>query len=155
MPALPQCLPTEVVLAASVAARAAHDHSGCLRSRRGVAIWQPGDGHLTLGTNKPASGACDGSDACKRVCGRVCVHAEQEALLRAGEKARGGEMLHVKVNEHGLQVASGPPSCPECSKLILHAGIAGMWLLHANGWTRYTAQEFHEATLKNCGLTQE
>ena len=155
MSLLPQCPPTEVVIAATEAAQVAHRHSGCLRSRRGVALWQPGEGHLTLGTNKPASGpACDGSDACKRVCGRVCIHAEQEALLRCPDPV-GAEMLHVKVDENGQMVASGPPSCPECSKLILYAGVLGMWLLHENGWVRYSAQEFHEATLKNCGLIRE
>lgn len=61
-------------------------------------------------------------------------------------------MLHVKVDASGQMVVSGPPSCDQCSKLILRAGIAGVWLLHEEGWKRYTAQEFHEATLQTCGL---
>ncbi len=137
----------------SEAAREAHLHSGCLRSRRGAAIWEPGDVvPRAIGSNKPAVGSCDGTDACKKVCGRICVHAEQEALLRCPD-AREAEMLHVKVDETGEIVASGGPSCDQCSKLLLHAGIAGMWLLHEDGWRRYTALEFHEATLRNCGLT--
>ena len=155
MPSLPRCPPTELVIAASAAARAAHDHSGCLRSRRGVAIWQPDSGHLTLGTNTPSPAiVCDGTDACKAVCGRICIHAEQMALLRC-KNAEGAEMVHVKVDGKGQMVPSGPPSCDQCSKLILHAGIAGMWLLHEDGWKRCTALEFHEATLKNCGLKFE
>ena len=57
------------------------------------------------------------------------------------------EMLHVQVVEDRI-VPSGPPSCPQCSKLILESGIAGMWLLHDDGWKRYDAREFHELTLR-------
>lgn len=68
-------------------------------------------------------------------------------------------MLHTKVVFEGGQwvsVPGGPPSCPDCSKLILEAGIDGMWLVEErDGNTvlvRYTAAEFHDQTLRNCGL---
>jgi hypothetical protein len=60
-------------------------------------------------------------------------------------------MLHVKVVK-GIATISGPPSCWQCSRLILEAGIAGMWLLHSEGLHRYTAEEFHRLTLEHCKL---
>jgi hypothetical protein len=81
------------------------------------------------------------------------VHAEQAALLRVGRRARDSEMLHVKTVDAAL-VPSGPPSCVECSKLILAAGIAGMWLFHADGWRRYDASDFHGVSLGTAALVE-
>lgn len=55
-------------------------------------------------------------------------------------------MLHIKTVD-GAAVPSAGPSCLECSKLILEAGVAEMWLFLETGWTRYSAREFHTATL--------
>jgi hypothetical protein len=44
-------------------------------------------------------------------------------------------------------VPSGGPSCAQCSKLALAAGIVGVWLYHENGWRRYGAGEFHRLSL--------
>ena len=72
------------------------------------------------------------------------------------------EMLHVKVNivdGQAQAVASGGPSCSDCSKLLGISGIVGMWLLHEKDdepgekvLRRYTTREFHELTLKNLSL---
>ena len=105
----------------------------------------------------PAPFTCDGSTACREACGKVCVHAEADALLQATKGLPdpwfmgGAEMLHVKV-VNGREVPSGPPSCWQCSRLILESGIAGMWLLHEEGFQRYTPEEFHRLTLEHCGL---
>jgi len=40
----------------------------------------------------------------------------------------------------------------ECSKLMLAAGVAGVWLYQEAGWRRWTAAEFHQATLQKLGL---
>lgn len=107
------------------------------------------------GFNHPAIGECDGSQWCQDVCRVRCLHAEQVALLKSpfspGEK--GVQMLHLKVVD-GKGVPSGPPSCAECSKLIVGAGLEGMWLLHETPnrgpvWQFYPAREFHEQTLDN------
>jgi hypothetical protein len=66
--------------------------------------------------------------------------------LRAGLHAQGCDMLHVKTVD-GELVPSGGPSCVQCSKLALAAGIAGVWLFHEDGWRRYGAVEFHELSL--------
>lgn len=147
-----------VQFAAKVAACA-----GCSKSKRGVVLFR-GAEVLAVGANSPPKGfSCDGSPACQRGCGKVAVHAEQRAILAAGASRMdivGAEMLHVKVVpiEGGWEpVASGGPSCPDCSKLILEAGIAGMWLLEERDGKptliRYTADEFHAATLANLGLS--
>lgn len=150
----PNCMLAEVHQAAKTAAAWAHENSGCLRSRRGAVVWQPGSPICWTGANQPALGVCDGTDECKATCGRTCVHAEQAALLKNPQGNAGSEMLHVKVDAKGDMVPSGGPSCDQCSKLILHAGVAGMWLLHKDGWRRYTAQEFHELTLEACRLNR-
>jgi hypothetical protein len=109
-------------------------------------------GFSFLGHNRPAAGSCDGSEACRRDCARICVHAEQAALLAAGEHALGAEVYHSKVSDHGVMVPKGTPGCIECSKLLLAAGVAGVWLLTEAGWRRWTAEEFHAATVANLGL---
>lgn len=85
---------------------------------------------ISVGTNcQPFPFVCDGSERCKRNCGKTAIHAEQAAILRALEPLRGSWMLHVKAID-GMPSASMAPSCLECSKLILAAGIDWMHLLH-------------------------
>lgn len=126
-------------------------HSTCAKSHRGVVIWK-GDRILGTGFNSPPEPfSCGGT--CQAVCGRVAVHAEQRALLMvAREDLIGAEMLHVKADlKTGELLTSKEPCCSDCSKLILEAGLAGMWLWEDPGYPhRYTAKEFHRATLKNC-----
>lgn len=93
---------------------------------------------------------CDGSDACKCVCRKTAVHAEQMAILQA-ENVHDAQMLHVKT-VNGDPVVSGAPSCLECSKLILEAGIKFMWLWEPRGLVRYSAEKFHEETLRFHGM---
>lgn len=136
--------------------------SPCAKSKRGVVVWA-GESILASKCNTPPTGfTCDGSDTCRASCGKVAVHAEQAAILQClayGVSVGKAEMLHTKVSLVGdsfVGVFGGPPSCPDCSKLILQSGIIGMWLIEERDGrptpVRYTAQEFHEATLKNCGL---
>ncbi len=104
---------------------------------------------------------CDGSPACRASCGERCVHAEGRALLHGGFTALYGpvgmHLVHAKVVDREL-VAGGGPSCPECSKMILDAKIAGVWLYEQTAvhgaWRFYTAEEFHVATLKHRGIYQ-
>lgn len=139
--------PHKTVVAAAVAASL---NSPC-RSKRGVAIWWPGFlKPIAVGWNDLPVGDCDGSDACKETCARRAVHAEQRALLTVVMK-HGASMLHVKTID-GELVASGGPSCVECSKLILAAGLASMWLYQADGWREYSALEFHRLSLAAHGL---
>jgi len=146
---------------------AAATSSPCEKSKRGVALWHPNTAALWTAHNAPAIGRCDGSEACRAVCPRICVHAEQAVLLLAGRAngrgPKGAELLHVKVvpiaSSTGIVdidcyalAVSGPPSCVECSKLLLAAGVVGVWLFHDEGWRRYEAREFHERTLETLGL---
>ncbi len=123
-------------------------HSPCL-SKRGVSVWDPATLKVVAtGYNWKLPGdACTGDARCKGTCSKSAVHAEQSALLMLGRNAGNMDMLHVKTVD-GALVASGPPSCVECSKLIAAACIAGMWLYHQGGWRRYTAAEFHRLSLE-------
>lgn len=120
------------------------------RSKRGVVIWGT---HFVSGAHNspPAGFACTGDVFCKATCATTAVHAEQRALLLAGQRSRGLSMLHVKTVD-GELVASDKPRCVACSKLILDAGITTMWLYLAGGWRSYTAAEFHALSLANSGL---
>lgn len=137
--------------------------SPCKKSKRGVLVFNR-RGPLGGGFNGPPPGfVCDGSPECRAACPKVCNHAEARALLEALSFARrsptepldivlhGAELLHIKVVD-GEPVPSGPPSCWQCSRLILDCGISKVWLVHADGLKSYTADEFHEATLRECGL---
>lgn len=137
--------------------------SPCAKSKRGVVVWTPASGVFSACHNAPPPGfRCDGSETCRASCSKVAVHAEQAAILdchKYGKPVSRMEMLHVKVEKKDgtwVAVTSGGPSCPDCSKLIVESGIAGMWLYEDGPdgprLVRYTAAEFHDLTLKNCGL---
>lgn len=135
--------------------------SPCQKSKRGVCIFNLEQGVIiSSGFNSPSKGAgsCTGTETCRKNCSRVCVHAEQAALLQAmsyGCRITGLDMMHIKV-VGGQPVEGGPPSCSDCSKLILASGIRFMWLLETGrGWVRYSAKEFHMETLRNCGLLEK
>lgn len=122
------------------------------RSKRGVVLFA-GSNVIAQGFNrKPDGFECDGSAECKSTCRTEAVHAEQAALLNAGQDARGREMLHVKAVD-GRLVPSGGPSCVQCSKLAVEARVAGMWLYHDTGWRRYPIAEFHRLSLQSCSAS--
>jgi deoxycytidylate deaminase len=128
--------------------------SPCHKSRRGVVIWMPGEGHAVASgfNHQPRGFACDGSLACRKHCSDLCVHAEAAALASLTDARTGLHMLHVKSVEQGY-VHSGGPSCVRCSKLILDdSRIAVMWLLHRDGLRKYTPEEFHRLTLERLQL---
>ncbi len=161
---------SQALLAAIEVAKTA----GCGKSRRGVVIFRRDEPEpIAVGSNGPPPGfRCDLSEACRAACGKICVHAEEEALLAAGPNAAGCEMLHVKIVEQGMPVYSDGPSCWQCSRAILHAGITRMWLLQEDGdetirgvdsWQAdqgemraqaYTAEDFHSLTLTACDLPE-
>lgn len=130
--------------------------SPCAKSKHGVVIWDRRVPYvLAEGVNSPPGPfTCTGSAECRAACNKICVHAEAAALLDLGEAlgdTKHLEMLHVKVVD-GKAVPSGPPSCWQCSRLILEAGLKVMWLLHEDGLRSYTPEEFHRLTLIQCGL---
>lgn len=136
---------------AELAVRKAND-SPCCKSKRGIVLVSS-SGIEAVACNAPPEGfSCTGTDFCKKNCNKLCVHAEEAALL---DHTGGGdlEMIHVKT-VNGELVPSGNPSCWQCSRAIVHAGVKGMWLYHADGWKRYTANEFHRLTLQNCDLME-
>lgn len=131
-------------------ARAEATNSPC-QSKRGVVIWNAEkDCLVSLGHNRlPPGFTCHGEDLCRQSCSREAVHAEQWALLKPSHSSViGCTMLHVKVVDKAI-VPSGPPSCVQCSKLALAAGISFFWLYHADGWKRYEMLDFHEQSIAN------
>jgi len=134
--------------------------SPCVKSKRGVVIFDRHLGLLVTGFNQPPPPfTCDGSDACKEACGQLCIHAEMDALMQLGRPhyhavtthGEGLELLHVKVGPLG-SMPSGPPSCWQCSRQIVYAGIKYVWLYHEDGLRRYDGLEFHELTLQHHSL---
>ena len=142
--------PPEEILEEAIASA---NNSIC-RSKRGAVIFRLRKDQVDVlassGWNHQPTFLCDGSETCKSTCGKTAVHAEQSAILRMGpwRWSPHFEILHVKTVD-GLLVPSGPPSCLECSKLILEAGIEHVWLFHEDGWKRYGAGEFHQLTMEH------
>lgn len=101
----------------------------------------------------PAGTRCTSDQACKSSCATFAIHAEQDVLLQAGREADGSEMLHLKTVD-GAIVRSGPPSCVQCSKLMLQAGVVAVWLCHEGGWRRYSVAEFHRASAIANGISE-
>ena len=100
------------------------------QSKRGVVISSEEGTLISSGFNhQPYPFRCDGSETCKRNCGKTAIHAEQSAILSAGVSLDNAWMLHVKAKQ-SKPCASMAPSCLECSKLILESRIAWMHLLH-------------------------
>lgn len=124
--------------------------SPCQKSKRGVVIFHEKMPHVIASAwNTPPEGfVCSGDETCQKYCGKLCVHAEIAALLKAGPNAAGCDMLHVKV-VNGEAVASGPPSCADCSKAIIEAKIVTMYLVHQNSLLGYDARNFHALSLSN------
>lgn len=106
----------------------------------------------------PGRFVCSGDEACRSACGRICVHAEERALMRAERDlpavARAAWKLHC-IHLHvvdGQAVPSTMAKCETCSRKMLEFGIDSMWLFLETGWRRWSAEEFHLETLKNLGL---
>lgn len=123
----------------------------CAKSKRAVFIVRPSGVVVGRGVNaQPGPFECDGSEGCRATCSKLCVHAEMAALRHAGRDAIGAHLIHVKaVADKVVGEVSGPPSCWQCSREILDAGISMVWLLHEGGWTPYDAAEFHRLTLEH------
>jgi deoxycytidylate deaminase len=109
-------------------------------------------------------------------CSMLCVHAEVRAIRVAGLVSERSqfvadgdmafvltdlELVHVKVNNRGTLVPSGPPSCWQCAKEIADTGLLGVWLYEADEgprgeaidtWNFYPNKQFYELTMKECKL---
>lgn len=119
--------------AAVAAAELVAAMSPCQKSRRGVVAFSTGArGSVAIygeGFNGPALGACDGSEACRKDCGRRCVHAEMRAIRGVLDAC---DLVHVKIGADGRVVAGGGPSCWQCSREILDGKLViGVWLYEA------------------------
>lgn len=155
------------------AALKAARQSPCAKSRRGVAVFRTVAGGVAIygvGFNSmPGDATCDGSETCRAMCSKRCVHAEMRAIRAAAIRhltpLSGCYAVHVKLGTVGELVAGGGPSCWQCSREVLDVNLGSMWLYeqaHPNPpvgltlppatWRRYTAAQFHAATLAACDL---
>lgn len=142
--------------------------SPCKKSKRGAVLYIPYEVVYGTGFNKPPGNlVCTGDKQCKVRCGKWCSHAESQAIKDAilhgaceqfCPKASPSkvdlshyDLLHIKTVD-GKPVPSGPPSCWQCAREVLETGIEGVWLLHEEGWTYYSGQEFHAKTMEYCGI---
>lgn len=168
------------------AARQAAMRSPCEKSKRGVALFNresadrvASNWHgpaltpqaypiivnevvVATGFNgQPPGFACSNTYACRRDCAKLCMHAEQRAIMAAGalDDLQQLELVHVKVVD-GIAVPSGGPSCWQCSRLIVEVKLRGVWLFESGTrypeappeWRFYESSEFHRETLRSCDL---
>ena len=136
------------------AARAIAAAGPCAKSKRGVVLFNAEDAERFEAIGAPSRAAaetgiiaarafngpptgfsCTGSLACRSACARVCVHAEQRAIIRAlgCDDAVDLELVHVKVVD-GAVVPGKAPCCVECSRLVVEVGLRGVWLFEAQRW---------------------
>lgn len=131
----------------------AASRSSCKKSQRGAVIHWPERAISVASNGPPYPFVCGGSEECGQDCNRIAVHAEERAIIQARCDVTGTDLLHVKVVGNSCRlVASGPPSCWQCSRMIVEAGLRGVWLYHLDGWEFYLARDFHMATLEYCNL---
>lgn len=158
--------------------------SMCAKSKRGAAVFHR-ETHAVYGlgfNGQPLPFECTGTEACRKACPKLCLHAEQLAIEDAladqrrvadGVRMDELEVVHVKVVD-GVLVGGGGPSCWQCSRTIVHYGMRGIWLYelprvsddnpgpietrayvagHTDPtWRFYSADEFHRETLRACEL---
>jgi deoxycytidylate deaminase len=150
---IPIWISTDVVChTAAMLATEAANASMCDKSKRGVIIVDQAGFVISSANNYPPRPfQCYRNQQCHEVCNKVSVHAEERAILTAIKPVAGAEVVHAKT-VRGKLVPSGPPSCWQCSRMIVEAEIGGVWLYHEDGWKRYDVNEFHRLTLENCGL---
>lgn len=129
------------------------NQSSCSKSSRGVVIANATGTLVAVASNSPPYPfQCTGSDKCKLNCRNVAIHAEERALLRAGDRANGGTLVHIKTVD-GKPVMSGGPSCIQCSRLIVEARLSEVWLFsYGAKWRKWTAEQFHKDTMANHGI---
>lgn len=125
--------------------------SPCEEEEHGAVVVTSNHQAVFRGHNGPPAGvSCTAGDTCRSTCRARSVHAEARAIHLAGHQARGSELVHVKV-VNGALVTSGRPSCGQCAKAAMDAGIAGVWLYHqfedGPRWYRYRMAEFHALSL--------
>jgi hypothetical protein len=127
----------------------------CAKDSRGVVAWVPGTRDFVAAANGPPEPfKCSGLADCRAACGKLAGHAEERALWAYARKYGiptelsrfSPELVHVRV-VGDKAVTSGPPSCITCSRTVLMAGAAAIWLWHDDGWRRYEPVEFHTLSL--------
>ena len=126
--------------------------SPCDKSKRGVVIADNNTGEIIgRGYNRPPKDfECEPS-YCKNICSSYAIHAEENAIFDALEnnyKLNNSTLFHIKAVDE-KPVASGGPSCVNCSKIILDKDIKQVVLKHENGYGVYESKEFHELSLKS------
>lgn len=134
--------------------------STCKKSQRGAALFYPGQesrGVMATGYNALVTGQCTGTLTCRAKCSKRCEHAEAAAIRVAATCSQqywaGLHLLHVETVD-GKLVASGPPSCWQCSRLIAQWRVGAVWLYHPEGWRQYDGGEFHRLTMAYLGLIE-
>ena len=136
--------------------------AGCGRAQCGTVIVNGGE-VIAEGVNSPpaeleSQRRCDKKHELKagfksdRTC---CIHAEQRAVMNAlrtsSDNLAGSTLYFCRVDENGERKISGRPYCTICSKMALDAGV-GFWVLeHAEGITKYAADEYNDISFEYDG----
>ena len=126
------------------------EKSLCNKSKRGIIIVK-NDIIIGRGFNNPPLDLLCEPEYCYPICNQYCIHAEENAIFDAlmnNYDLNGSRMYHIKIKEGEVRT-SGMPSCVNCSKKILHLGIAEFVLKHDVGYRVYSAREFHELSLES------
>ena len=125
--------------------------SPCEKSKRGVVIVKY-TRIIAEGYNGPPPGFDCEKEVCYDQCATYAMHAEQRAISHAyksgNQSLEGTVMYHVRVKGAEVDTVTDGPSCVDCSKWVLEAGIAEFVLREREGYVEYSAMEFHKASLE-------
>ncbi|HSU72706.1 MAG TPA: hypothetical protein VLJ21_02565 [Candidatus Binatia bacterium] len=132
-------------------------HSCCLRAKCGAVVVKNGN-VIGQGWNSPPGNVCvqkclkdDLPNKFKsdKTC---CIHAEdravRDALARAPDEIKGSQLFFIRLDRGAMQKA-GKPYCTMCSKLALDVGIKEFVLLHENGITAYSSEEYNTLSFRH------
>lgn len=126
----------------------------CRRSRCGSVIVKDnviiGKGHNSPPGGLASQRRCDHKKSSydQKVTDKTCcVHAEQRAIMDAlrndPDALPGSRLYFLRIGEADKPLVAGRPYCTICSKMALDTGVEEFVLVHEEGITVYSAEEYN------------
>lgn len=125
--------------------------STCQRDQRGaLVVWEYSGKIISIGWNgQPQNLQCN-RVRCEPTCARSAEHAEAMSIRVFPYETQPSppldlDMVHGNVVDGEIVVSRTPAekACVSCAVQMFAHGISGLWLLHADGWTRHIVEDYH------------
>lgn len=117
----------------------------CRKTRRAAIVLDHQMGFVSSGTISGCPADC--YPTCVSIKnysgGPGCLHAEQNALRRARDRAANGYLIHAKFDENGELLPSTQRFCRTCVPEMRASAIKYLILFHDDGWSSYCTADIH------------